>query len=506
MPTGNQHAIHEANIRKAMKAISELEVSAADDPRRLRYHFMAPGGWMNDPNGLTRYRGEYHMFYQIHPFSASNGLKHWGHAKSQDLVHWEHLPVALAPSEAFEANGCFSGTAVEHEGSLALMYTGNVVDSGRKRQVQCLAFSEDGVTFRKYAGNPVVSEFPADGSADFRDPKIWKRGGEWYMIVGSGKDGAANALLYRSADLCSWHYVGKMAEAKTPEEGVVWNCPDLFTIGGKDVLLVSPVVNRNNIREVRKTVYYVGSLDYETGVFTSESNGDIDAGWDFYAPQTLADEDGRIIMFGWMDMWFNPMPTQAFGWAGAMTLPREAVLFPDGQLGFRPVEQLKALRSNHRRLDSLWLSDERKPEAAWQGDTVELLVEFDLEGCSAESFGVMLRTSADEQEGTIVAYDPAERRLTVDRSLSGEAPGELSVCRLEPMTDETVRLHLFLDRSSLEVFGNDGRVSITNRIYPRPEHIGLRLFAAGGTVRVRSAEVWDLGSAWNAQSEGCDCR
>jgi beta-fructofuranosidase len=496
MTLSNQNEIHEVRIYDAMKAISNLEAASSSDPHRLQFHFMAPAGWMNDPNGLIRYRGEYHMFYQIHPFSSSNGLKHWGHAKSTDLVHWEHLPIALAPSETFEANGCFSGTAVEHEGKMALMYTGNVVDLGIKRQVQCLAFSEDGISFRKYAGNPVVSEYPPDGSADFRDPKVWKRGDVWYMVIGSGKDGAANALLYRSPDLLSWHYVGKMAEAKTPEEGTVWNCPDFFTIGGKDVLLVSPAVDRTNIKEVRKTVYYVGALDYETGIFTPEVSGDMDAGWDFYAPQTLTDEDGRVIMFGWMDMWFNPMPTQAFGWAGAMTLPREAVLFSDGQLGFRPVEQLKALRTNHRRLDSVVLSGTRNPQAAWQGEAVELLVEFDLEGCTAASFGVKLRASADDLEGTVVKYDPAEQRLTVDRSLTGEAPGDLSESVLKPTKEGTVRLHLFLDRSSLEVFGNDGRVSITNRIYPSPEHTGLRLFADGGTVQVRSAEVWDLRSVW----------
>ncbi|HUC92428.1 MAG TPA: glycoside hydrolase family 32 protein [Paenibacillus sp.] len=373
----------------------------------MNYHFMSPSAWINDPNGLIRFKDEYHMFYQLHPFSADNGPKHWGHAKSADLIHWEHLPVALAPSEAFEGNGCFSGTAVVDNGVLTLVYTGNLVAEGVKRQVQCLAFSEDGVTFRKYETNPVIREFPPDGSEDFRDPKVWKHENSWYMAVGSGKDGIAKALLYKSPDLLEWRYVGVMAESPGPHHGVIWNCPDFFSIGDRDVLLVSPAVWPGNMREVRKSLYYIGKMDYDTGKFVVEADGDVDAGWDFYAPQTMVDERGRVILIGWMDMWFNLMPSKAYGWAGAMTIPREAVLLPDGKLGFRPFKELQALRSDHRRFDAFTLTPDVGALYGVQVDSLEMAAVFDTARCGGERFGIKLRQSADGRHETVVGYAPA---------------------------------------------------------------------------------------------------
>jgi beta-fructofuranosidase len=493
-------AYHSEFVNKAMKAVTNAAAKAASDPNRLAYHFMSPSAWINDPNGLIFFKGEYHMFYQIHPYSAGNGPKHWGHAKSTDLVHWEHLPIVLAPTLDYEANGCFSGTAVDDNGVFTLIYTGNVVQDKRKKQVQCIATSEDGVTFRKYAGNPVIRDFPAEGSVDFRDPKVWRHNDQWYMAVGSGKDGKGNALLYRSSNLYDWTYVGKMAESRSAEEGIVWNCPDFFRIGDKDVLLVSPAVWEGGKQYVRKTLYYIGRMDYETGTFHPETAGDIDSGWDFYAPQTLADDQGRIVLFGWMDMWFNSMPSKDYGWAGAMTLPREVFLTSEGKLGFRPARELERLREDETRFPPSRMERGAAKKLAADGDVLELSLSFDARAGEEVRFNVRLRESADGgHAAATVTYDGRTRELVLHvagTAGSGDASGWTDRCELRPSEDGSVRLRLFLDRSSLEAFANDGEAVITRRLYPDAGSIAISLHNEGAALDVGDVCIWKLRSIW----------
>jgi beta-fructofuranosidase len=496
MSTEVKDSYHRELISKAEVAVTSFKENAAKDPHRFNYHFTAPASWINDPNGLIYFKGEYHMFYQIHPYSAKNGPKHWGHAKSKNLVHWEHLPIALAPSEAYEKHGCFSGTAVDDNGIFTLIYTGNVIDQGKKKQVQCVATSKDGITFSKYAGNPVIRTFPEEGSKDFRDPKVWKHEDTWYMAIGSGKDGKANALLYKSENLLSWDYMGKMTGSIDEGQGKVWNCPDFFTIGDKDVLLVSPAVSPTN-KDVRKTIYIVGKMDYETGEFTQEFDEDVDYGFDFYAPQTLVDGQGRVILIGWMDMWWNEMPTQKYDWAGAMTIPRVVNMLPNGKLSFSPVPELQALREEHQGIKQVQLTPENSSDLGdVRGDSLEIIAEFDLDSCDAEEFGFKLRGSASGDQQTLVTYNKHRQELVVDRGKSGVVASGISKCRLEPTSKHTIKLHIFLDRSSVEIFGNEGCVTMTHRIYPDPSSLGVEMIAAGGSVNIISVDVWNLKSIW----------
>jgi len=500
-PSMSQDVKHENSLSDAMKALSSLAVNSVRCPHRLAYHFMAPAAWINDPNGMIFFQDEYHMFYQIHPFSGTNGLKHWGHAKSKDLVHWEHLPMALAPSEEFEKNGCFSGTAVDNDGVFTLIYTGNsvtvdeVTGNTTKKQVQCVAMSYDGgITFHKYSGNPVISDFPVDGSADFRDPKVWKANDTWYMSVGSGKDGIANALIYKSANLLDWEYAGKMAES-VGDQGVIWNCPDFFSIGETDVFLVSPAVWPGQTHG-RKAIYFTGKMDYASGKFLPQLDEDIDYGCDFYAPQTLGDDRGRVILIGWMDMWWNTMPSKQFDWTGAMTIPRLVTLLPDGKLAFQPVSELQMLRDNHFQL----INRKVMPESFnlfgdLQGDALEIVARFDLTSCEAASFGLKLRRSAGGEQETLVKYDVASGVLTVDRTKSGAGDTHNCLRKLHA-AGGMLELHIFVDRSSVELFADEGRTVITNRIYPDPTSQGIDLFAEGGGVMVTSIDIWKLKSIW----------
>ena len=246
-----------------------------EDNYRLDYHLMPPAGWMNDPNGLIYFNHEYHAFYQHNPYEPKNGPMHWGHAKSKDLVNWEHLPVALAPSEIYDMGesggyGCWSGSAVDDNGVLTLIYTGHV-DGRTPTEVQCIATSTDGVTFNKAAYNPVIAGAPEEGGFGFRDPKVWQHDGVWYMVIGYGKDGLGKALLYKSSDMRDWSYIGVAAES----DGTMGICGSVricFRLGTEmtHVLVISPM----NMGTT-KTMYLTGKFSYETGIFDTVTQ----SGW-----------------------------------------------------------------------------------------------------------------------------------------------------------------------------------------------------------------------------------
>ncbi|WP_309119840.1 glycoside hydrolase family 32 protein [Paenibacillus sp.] len=490
---------HQERVDRATAALTDPATAVANERFRLRYHLMPPVGWMNDPNGLIYYKGEYHAFYQHYPFEPRQGPMHWGHAVSADLVHWRHLPIALAPSEPYDvdpsgsAGGCWSGSAVEHDGKLALVYTAHV-DGNDPVEVQCIAVSEDGITFHKSPVNPVIGRAPDKDCFGFRDPKVWKQGDEYRMVVGYGKDGRGKALLYRSEDLTSWHYVGIAAESDGTM-GDMWECPDLFPLGddGRHVLLFSPM----NLGAV-KTMYLSGAYDEEAGTLTPAYAERLDYGFDFYAPQTFVDGQGRRILLAWMNIWGSDMTERADRWLGAMTIPRELTLKRDGTLRMTPVPELQALRGAKHTIAGRPIGGETggTHRPALRGDALELVVSFDLRSTEASAFGLRVRMSADGKQYTEIGYRTEARTLYVDRSKAGRGDGGVAEVVMEPSPDGSLKLHAFLDRSSLELFANDGVKTMTNRIYPDPDSLGMELFAIGGPAAMNAFEAWELKSIW----------
>jgi beta-fructofuranosidase len=494
--SGERVWTHQQLIDKAEKAIAEHSGLAARDVHRLHYHFMPRANWMNDPNGLIWYKGEYHLFYQHYPYSPTWGPMHWGHAKSKDLVHWEHLPVALAPSEWYDmgmsnVHGCWSGSAVDDDGTLTLIYTGHVNDNDPK-ETQCVARSTDGIHFVKHADNPVIKEAPENDCFGFRDPKVWKHEGKWYMVVGAGKDGIGKLYLYRSDDLLRWQYVGVAAESDGTM-GDMWECPDLFPLSGKHVLIISPM----NIRD--KNMVLVGEMDYLSGRFLPERRSKLDYGFDFYAAQTFMDGKGRRILMAWMANWGSRMISGAHerGWFGAMTLPRELTVGDGGKVLIRPVRELELLRKEYRVFGEVLLRPgEHEVLKDFRGVSYELIAEIDFSD-NVESFGFLLRCSDDGTEKTAVTYRVREKTLVVDRNCSGKiGDGGICAAALEG-SGSTIKLHIFVDTSSLEVFANDGEIAITNRIYPSPGSDKVQLFSIGGLVKFRRLEAWTLKNAGN---------
>lgn len=463
---------------------------------RPRYHACVPVGWANDPNGLIFYEGKAHLFcqYKYHPYWES---MHWGHFVSTDLIRWEFLPVALAPDQNYDCGGgCFSGTALEHEGKLVLMYTG----VAKEIQQQCLAVSEDGVTFEKAASNPVIpaSLLPEGCSGrDFRDPKVFERQGAFYCITGV-KDGEwGNLLLFRSPDLLDWSFVGRLLSPE--KDGIfvdgVCECPDYLEVDGKELLLFCAMnypEREGRFQNVHSSLYTTGHLDLSSGRFVPETRGELDGGFDFYAPQTMRLPDGRRVLIAWKQMWGRTIPTAVDGWAGSFTLPRELHII-DGALFQTPVKEIEGHRCGEVFYHDIPLCNECRQLAGIEGTVLELEAVFSLKG--AKRAGVILFQG--ENHETLVFYDAEAGRVVFDRSQSGadqRGSEKESNVRVLPLSlgNGTISFRIFLDVSSAEVFLNGGRGVMTGNIYADEGDRGISFFAEGGDATLLSVKKYDL--------------
>ncbi|WP_045144581.1 glycoside hydrolase family 32 protein [Clostridium butyricum] len=466
---------------------------------RLGYHIMAPANWINDPNGLIQYKGEYHVFYQHHPYDENWGPMHWGHVKSNDCIHWKHCPIALAPGDEFDKGGCFSGSAVDNNGELTLIYTGhNYIDKEKDTfyETQNIAVSKDGITFEKYENNPVIAVPPEDSIHHFRDPKVWKHEDKWYMVVGnSTKDKIGRVILYSSLDLRKWDYVGTLATSKG-ELGYMWECPDFFKLGNKYVLSFSPQgIEKKDGKypNLFQTGYIVGDYDYDKNEFKHGTFNEFDNGHDFYAVQTFLDDKGRRIAIGWMDMWESDMPTKQDGWCGALTMPRELTLSNDNKIKMNPIEEAELLREeNILSKENMSISGNNSFKFATDEKMLEINVIFDASQTDSEEFGIKIKGSSEEE--LVLKYDTVISKLTMDCSKYGKDKD--STRKVDLAKNSKVSLRVFLDRSSIEVFINYGEAVMTSRIYPKENIENIEFFTKNSEVEIQSLKAWKLKEAW----------
>ena len=465
---------------------AEQRCNLARDIHRPIYHFSAPASWMNDPNGVIHWGGKYHLFYQYHPESPRFGLAYWGHAESEDAIHWQDLPVALSPTPGGpDATGCRSGCVVDNDGVPTAVYTG-VGPKGYGQQSQCIATSQDGLlSWEKYSGNPILSEIPAiaNQSYDLRDPMIWREGDTWYMLLASRiYPVGGSVFLYRSSDLIQWEFLHPLLTGSVAKDGGVWECPCFFPLGDKWVLIVAGKGGK-----IPFTVFYfIG--DYVDQQFTPETSGILDHAY-FYAPLTMEDAQGRRLLWGWLREGRSEESHVAAGWAGCHSIPRELTL-RNGQLHMAPVPELNRLRGSGTVISDIRLTgDDHILEI--HGLALDMEVEFNAEG----TVGLAVACAPDGSEQTRISYNPDNQLLSVNRERSSlgqehetfadEAPHELA------SGNESLQLRILLDGSVLEIIAN-GRTSICSRIYPsRADSQGLRLF---GTGQVKTLSVWQMRS------------
>lgn len=487
------------SIMKAEEYLERVKPVADESRWKPNYHVSAPANWLSDPNGFSAYKGDYHLFYQHHPYAPKWGNMFWGHMKSSDLVRWEHLPVALAPDQEYDKDGCFSGSAIEKDGKLYLLYTGNVWTGSdwtqELLQVQCAAVSEDGITFTKLEQNPLIEKAP-EGNIHpyhFRDPKVWQQGEHYYMVLGSrSQDDRGQALLYKSSDLLDWEFVNVLAQGDE-RLGFMWECPDLFDLDNQHVLIISPEGMQPEgdlYHNKSQSGYLIGHFDEMQGSFKHHDFHLLDYGFNFYAPQTVLDRQGRRVMIGWMSLWDGDKPEEAHEWAGAMTMPRMLTLKGE-QLYSTPLPEMESLRKEYVSHGNITLDQEFALDGV-RGNSVELELAIEAEANSV--FGVKIGCSPDGMEETLLTFNGPEGKLILDRTRSGQGVGGIRKAPVQ-LQDGRLLLRIFIDNSCIEIFINDGEQVMSARFYPGEDSDRILFFGDGSAV-LEKLNKWEMDSCW----------
>ena len=476
------------------RAYENEHLPAVSEDLLPNYHLTGGVGWINDPNGFSLYKNEYHLFFQYNPYDVKWDTMHWGHVKTRDFIRWQRLPLALAPDEGYDASGCFSGSALElPDGRHLLMYTGvrKEGEPGREAeyQTQCLAVG-DGADYQKYAGNPVITaaSLPAGGSSrDFREPRIWQENGRYFAVVGNRcPDGSGAILLYQSEDAFEWRFASVLARSAN-QYGRMWECPDFFPLDGRQVLLVSPQEMKSAGPEFidgNTTLCLIGQYDGDSFRFTREREQTIDYGLDFYAPQTVEAADGRRIMIAWMQYWnsVDYRPPQGLPFFGQMTLPRE-LRVRQGRLIQNPVRELEPYRGAAVSYRNVLLQDEELELNGIKGRCLDITVwiQPDQRGPVFDSFTITAAAGGGCR--TRIVCRPDKSTVTVDRGNSGLPENILNQREFSVRFPEgKLKLRLLLDRYSLELFVNDGEQAATFVVFSPEEADGVSFSAAGSLL------------------------
>ena len=446
-----------------VESLGKADVEA--DPYRQQFHLQPPVGWLNDPNGLCVYGGQYHAFFQYGPFDVTGGVKHWGHAVSKDLMHWEPLPVMLYPDEPFDCHGVYSGSALIEGTEMYLYYTGNVkhpgdydyIKQGRGHNV-CLAVSHDGKTVTSKQCLLYNKDYPAGLTCHVRDPKVFAYEGKYYMVLGARTlEDKGEVLVLESTDKLHWNHINTLT---TPEPfGYMWECPDLFCLDGQWYLAVSP--QGIQCQNIYGCGYFAVYGDWRAHCTLGEFH-EADFGFDYYAPQSFVDENGRRIQIGWMgmpDADYGNAPTVAHGWQHCFTVPRLLTKGENGTLLQTPVPELDARRS----AAALTLRNGEEASPC-----------FDLTAAPAGDFALTVAHGVElvytEQDSTCVLQftDPAQASGRTQRRTKLSAP-----CR---------SVRVVGDRSSLEIFLNDGAAVFSTRYYPAAGDVAVKISGTDALV------------------------
>jgi fructan beta-fructosidase len=483
------------------------------DSYRPLYHYTPRRNFMNDPNGLVYADGQFFLFHQYNPEGNTWGHMSWNQATSSDLVHWTEDGVALREAEGtmiFSGSAVYdrhntSGLGTNGRGPLVAIYTGHRVADGW--QSQCLAFSNDrGRTWTKYAFNPVLAWEP-----EFRDPKVFWHAPTKRWILIAVKADQRRVRLYGSPNLKDWTALSTFGPAGLPvDRKPNWECPDLFELpiegeAGATRWVLHVGMGDGHINGGSGGEYFVGTFDGTT--FRNDNPPQTtlwaDYGRDNYAAiswDNIRAPKGGRYWIGWMSNWqyANAVPTEV--WRNGATLPRVLTLrrFPEGlRLVARPAPQLRRLRAASHRYGPRALAPDREfvPGPAADGDALEIEIHVDIG--DANEVGLIVRRGGGQE--TRIGYDTRHHALFVDRTRSGRSDFHPSFAGRHhgplPLSDGRVRLHVFVDRASVEVFGNDGATVLTDLIFPNPESRGTAVYALGGTARLLALRVTHLQSA-----------
>ncbi|MBO7417979.1 MAG: GH32 C-terminal domain-containing protein [Bacteroidaceae bacterium] len=492
---GTRPKVKDAVFSSKLTLANSYDASNKEPLWRPVYHFAPQWGWMNDPNGMVYKDGEYHLFYQYNPYGSRWGNMNWGHAISRDLVTWEHLPVAIAPDGL---GTIFSGSAVVDKNNTAGFGAGAIVafyTQASARQMQSIAYSTDnGRTFKKYAGNPVLT----GDVADFRDPKVsWHEGTKkWILTLAVGQE----IRFYSSPNLKDWTYESNFGEGQGCHDGV-WECPDLFelpvagTNQKKWVLVVN--INPGGPFGGSATQYFVGSFDGHKFVNESpKATKWMDFGKDHYATVTWSNApQNRVIALAWMSNWqyANNVPTMQF--RSANSVPRDLQLFQlDGEtyLQSAPSPELLKLRGEKVMTKSFSVGKEYSIDKLISDNagTYEIVMTVRQK----KQGSLTMRLMNEQSEEISYTLDMAKKELTCVRDKSGVVgfSQDFVTPTVTQIEGGDLQLRFFVDRCSVEAFVNDGRFVLTNLVFPHTPYNKVVFDATGGSVQVKNFTVYNF--------------
>ncbi|WP_432799617.1 glycoside hydrolase family 32 protein [Poriferisphaera sp. WC338] len=457
------------SLEKAMMSIQAASSQVNNDPLRPAYHFLPPANWMNDPNGTLYHDGWYHLFYQHNPYDEDWGHIHWGHARSRDMLHWEHLPVALVPDAAHGEEHCWSGCAVVNgNGDPMIFYTSIGKDHKEFDSAQqCLAFGDRNlIEWRQEISQPFLSEQMHNGVKiyDWRDPYIFEHHNETYMVLGGNLGGRVGGqgvvALYKADDrtLRTWQYCGLPYQCLDVNVKQL-DCPNLFKLGDKWVLLHSPW--HGSIR------YLVGEMDFNKPRFTACREGYVDHGPDLFATNTTITLDGRLIMWAWVRGY-----NTSRGWKGCMAVPRELSLNKNYELIQKPISELDGLFDLSKSIKMSELHGKQRLDNI-HGSSYEVRCKFRVK--DAKRFGLRLLVSEDGRRGFDIWHD-ADGVHVNGTPLYAARVGE----------DDLLDMRVLVDRSVIEVFLEDGRTTVSRVYLPDTGDDRIELYAEQGSVYLDS--------------------
>ncbi len=451
------------DINTAMNSLMRVIEQVADDPTRPAFHFHPPALWINDPNGPIFHDGFYHIFYQHNPFGDLWGPMHWGHARSRDLVRWEHLPIALAPEDG--ESGVWSGSAfIGPNGVPKLFYTS--IRDGKPanlyaEQHVAVPVGPELIHWERHPANPILlpEDHPGFTVEEWRDPFLFRHGADTFMVLAAriieGDSTSSGVILYRAKDdtLLDWEFAGIPFRKELQNEGI-FECPNLFQIDGKWCLILSA--------PGWQTEYFIGDFDPVEPRFTVHNQGTLDIGGEyFYAPNTLINDPlGRLILWGWIRQF-----PESRGWNGALTIPRELYLTPTGTLGQRPIADLDKLRGAEIPMNP----SGKNPDGIHLPPTSE----FHLSGIDRPT----LLSIQEKHSGFALEISVEENAVAIDGNSH----------ELSPSAEWEIRG--FLDRSVLEVFINEEIVLTKVLSLPEKTAPEFRLLPPAATS---NAQAWTM--------------
>ena len=540
---GNVAIVKILGLKKDALAVNLMKLSNTFDTTntdyyRPSYHFTPLYGWMNDPNGMVYKDGEYHLYFQYNPYGSKWGNMHWGHAVSKDLVHWEHLDPAIARDPV---GHIFSGSSVIDKKNTAgfgkdaiiAIYTNNSVNHD---EVQCIAYSNDnGRTFTKYEGNPVLTPF--DGLKDFRDPKVfwYEKGKCWYMIVSADKE----TRFYKSKNLKKWNYVSAFCKG-LGQQPCQYECPDFFQLpvnGDKKKMkwVMTMNINPGCWFGGSATEYFVG--DFDGKKFTCPDANEVkwlDWGKDHYATVTFSNTGDRVLGITWMSNWQYANLTPFKQNRGANGLPRELKLYEKNgkyYISEDVAPEVYALRKDTKNVADASVSDEKM----LAGVAANMEGAFEIEAdVTPDANGIAgIEISNNKRERTMIYFDMKQGKVVMDRTESGlsdfgkqSVPHDIELAWDKQLAAEgkqparitnsinykndfalatwaplslcedgkkTYHVDIFVDKSSVELFVDGGRIAMTNLVFPVAPYENVKLYTQGGKAEFKNLKVHKLG-------------